>query len=215
MSGEKIGFLVRIKNKVRYSPLLRLVLDGLSKIGIRITPYYILLEGLFNRSLWDLETGLDEYEFCFLGPQDMKTISSIPGRNIPEEKLLIRLKKGKKCFGVKHKGELASFTWCDFIENKCNDHSIFLKENEAALFDTYTLESFRGKGIAPYVRYQCYKELAKLSKNRLYSIADCFNTPSIKVKKKLNAKLLELCLYIGLFKKWHFNLRLKRFKVKI
>ncbi len=213
MPGEKIGFWDRVKNKLRYSSFLRIVLDGMSKIGIRITPYYIVLEGLFNRSIPHFETGFDEYDLGFLGPNDMKEISLIPDRNIPEEKLLIRLKEGKKCFGVKYKGELVAFTWCDFIEYTCNDHRFLLKENEACLFDAYTLMSFRGKGIAPYIRYQCYKELYKMGRHRLYSISDCFNTSSIKLKKKLNAKLLELCLYIGLFKKWHLNLRLKRFKV--
>jgi hypothetical protein len=46
---------------------------------------------------------------------------------------------------------------------------------------------------------------------RLYSISNCFNTPSIKFKKKLNAKLLELHLAVELFNKWHFNLQLKKY----
>jgi hypothetical protein len=213
--GDKMHILKRIWSKVRYSPLLRLVLDGLSKIGIRITPYYIVSEGLFNRSIPHLETGFDEYDLGFLGPNDMKEISLIPDINIPEKELLIRLKEGKKCFGVKYKGELVAFTWCDFIEYTCNDHRFLLKENEACLFDAYTLMSFRGKGIAPYIRYQCYKELYKMGRHRLYSISDYLNTPSIRFKMKLDAKLLELFLYIGLFKKWHLNLRLKRFKVEI
>ena len=114
MSGEKIGFCDRIKNKLRYSSFLRIVLDGIAKTGIRINLYYIVLEGLFNRSLPYLESSIDGYELCFLSPQDMKTISFIPGRHFTEESLLQRLQKGQKCFGLKYRGELAAFTWCDF-----------------------------------------------------------------------------------------------------
>ncbi len=210
-----MGFCERFKNKLRYSSFLRIVLDGIAKTGIRINLYYIVLEGLFNRSIPHLETGFDEYELCFLSQKDMKTISSIPGRNFTEVSLLQRLQNNQTCFGVKYRGELAAFTWCDFVEykcmeSKCNEHRFLLKENEAYLFDAYTLMPFRGKGIAPYIRYQCYKELYKMGRHRLYSISDYLNTPSIRFKMKLDAKLLDLYLYIGLFKKWHLNLRLKK-----
>jgi hypothetical protein len=211
MPGEKIGFWDRIKNKLRYSSFLRIVLDGIAKTGIRIFPYYIVLEGLFNRSLSHLESGFDEYELCFLKPQDMKTISSVPGRNFTEEYLLQRLQNGQKCFGVKYRGELAAFTWCDFQQCNFRWRKFLLTDDEAYLFDAYTLMSFRGKEIAPYIRYQCYKELAKSGKHKLYSISECVNTPSIKFKKKLNAKYPELRLSIELFKKWSFDLHLKKY----
>ena len=205
-------YLKRIWLKTRYSPLLRLVFDGLAKLGVKIQPYYIVVEGLFNRSLPHLETGFDEYEIGFLGPQYMNEISAIPGRILSEEKLLLRLKEGKKCFGLKHRKELVAFTWCDFDECNFKGFRFPLKKNEAYLFDAYTLIPFRGKGIAPYLRYQCYKELAKLGRNKLYSISDCLNTPSVRFKKKLNAELLELCLFVEMFKKWHFSSRLKKYR---
>ena len=209
MPGERIGFLSRFLNKLRYSSFLRIVLDGIAKFGIRIFPYYIVLEGLTNKSMSHLESGFDEYEFCFLSPRDMKTISSIPGRTFTEESLLQRLQNGQKCFGVRHHGELVAFTWCDF--NQCNFkwHKFLLKDNEAYLFDAHTLMSFRGKGIAPYIRYQCYKELAKSGRRKLYSISECVNTPAIKLKNKLNAKTIELRLSVILFRKWNSDLRLK------
>ncbi len=210
MPGEEIGFWNRIKNKLRYSSFLRIVLDGIAKTGIRIFPYYIVLEGLFNRSIPHLETGFDEYDLGFLGPNDMKTISSIPGRNFTEESLLQRLQNNQTCLGIKYRGELAAFTWCDF--DRCNFkwYKFPLKDNEAYLFDAYTLMQFRGKGLAPYIRYQCYKELAKSGRHKLFSVSECVNTPSRKIKEKLNAKFIELRLSVELFWKWSFDLRLKR-----
>ncbi len=211
MSGEKMGFCERIKNKLRYSSFLRVVLDGIAKAGIRIDLYYIVLEGLFNRSLSYLETGFDEYELCFLSPQDMKTISSIPDRNFTEEYLLERLRNGQKCFGLKYCGELAAFTWYNFDWCTFKLNKFPLKDNEAYLFDAYTLMHFRGKGLAPYIRYQCYKELAKSNRHKLFSFFTYFNTPSIKFKKKLNAKFIELRLSVELFRKWSFDLHLKKY----
>lgn len=215
MCEGKMYYLKHIWAKFKYNPFMRVVLDGLTKMGIRISPYYVVLEGLFNRSLPDLEKGFDEYEIGFLGTEDMKEIYAIPGpdRTFSEEDLLLRLKEGKKCLGLKYKKEIIAFTWFDLAEFSCRFYRFSLKEDEAYLFDAYTLMPFRGKGIAPYMRYQCYKALAKLGRNKLYSVSGCFNTPSIKFKMKLNAKLLELGLYIELFKRWSFNSRLKRFKV--
>ena len=78
------------------------------------------------------------------------------------------------------------------------------------LFDAYTLDSFRGKGIAPYIRYQLYKELEKTGRMTLYSISERFNLSSIRFKKKLNARLVGQGLCVVLFKKWRFSTRLKK-----
>ena len=73
----------------------------------------------------------------------------------------------------------------------------------------YVYENYRGKGIAPYLRYQCYKLLEKEGVNTFYSISEYFNFSAIKYQKKFNAKPLELCLSIKLFKIniWNFTLK--------
>lgn len=217
MLVEKLYYLKHIWAKIKYSPSIQLILDGLTRLGIRVSPYYIVMEGLFNGSMPHLERGFDEYYIGFLGQQDMKEISIIPGpdRVFSEEKLLLRLKEGKKCLGVKYRGEIVAFTWFDLVECSSMFYRFSLKKDEAYLFDAYTLMTFRGKGLAPYMRYQCYKELALLGRYKLYSISDCFNTPSIRFKMKLNAKLIELGLFVELFKKWQFNSRLRRYRVGI
>ncbi len=211
-------YLKYIWTKVRYRPFAGIILDSMAKFGgIRISPYYIVLEGLFDESVQHFEKGFDEYDIGFLSPKDMREISTIPGPDRPfsEENLLQRLKKGQKCFGIKHSGKIAAFIWFDLNNVFCRFCKISLKENEAYLFDSYTIMSFRGKGLAPYVSYQCYKELARLGRYNLYSIVECINTPSIKFKMKLKAEIIELCLYVELFKKWRFNTRLKSYKTKI
>jgi hypothetical protein len=202
-------YLKNLWVKLRYSGAKRLLFDGLGRIGIRITPYYLVLEGKFHQKFPLLEFGFDDYETGFLGLEDMKRIASIPGRKNMEAQYLERLKKGNLCFGVKYQGQLAAFTWCSLDKSTFRFRKIPLSNDEAYLFDAYTLMEFRGKGIAPFMRYQLYKELAKLGKNKLYSISDVMNTPSIKFKTKLHAKFIEKRVFVQLFKVCHFDVCLQ------
>jgi GNAT superfamily N-acetyltransferase len=207
-------YLKYIFQKVSRNPSPQIILDGLNKLGINIMPFYVFSEDLFNKTLSHLETGFDEYHAAFLGPEDMKEMSEIPFRNIREETLLKRFKDGKVCFGMKYKGKLAAFTWCDLKSCNFKGCDLTLKEDEAYLFDAHTLPPFRGKGIAPYIRYHLYKEMSKLGKHRFFSISEYFNTPSIKFKEKLGAKKMEMGLLIDLFHRWPLTLRLKRYGAK-
>jgi GNAT superfamily N-acetyltransferase len=206
----KMDYLRYVRSRIRHDPFVLVILDGLAKIGIEIQPYYLVVEGLFDKSIPHLETGFDEYELAFLGSKDMKAISAIPYRVFSEEQLLTRLKEGKMCFGAKHRGDIAAFTWCDLDECHYKGYRFPLKQDQAYLFDAYTLDSFRGKGIAPYVRYQLYKELAKAGRKTLYSISDRFNVSSIRFKKKLNANFVGRGLCVVLFRKWRFSSQLRR-----
>ena len=84
-----------------------------------------------------------------------------------------------------------------------------IKENEAYLLNMFTFNSFRGKNLAPYLRYYCYRYLENRNITIKYSISNYFNKSAIKFKKKLNSKHLILYVNIELFKKlqWHFVLK--------
>ena len=86
-----------------------------------------------------------------------------------------------------------------------------LNENEAYLFDAYILKAYRGHKLAPFMRYRCYRELEKMGRSTFYSYSDYFNTPANRFKKKLDARLLKLCLFIKLFEKFEWNLTLKSY----
>jgi len=205
-----MSYWENIKIKLQYSGFTRLFFDALGRIGIKITPYYIVMEGLFNKSYPNFETGFEEYDTGFLGPEDMKAIAAIAGRHISEERLLERLEKGNLCVGIKQEGDLAAFTWCNLTELTGRGKVKPLKPDEAYLFDAYTLIPFRGRGIAPFIRYQLYKEVAKLGKQKLYSISGAFNAPSLKFKKKLNAILVEKHIDIEILNRLKYSFLLKK-----
>ena len=188
-------------------------MDALNKVGIKTTLYYVFEEELFEENPQHVKSEFDEYEICSLGPQDMQAISAaaIPDRKESEDYLLQRLKRGPKCLGVKYRGKIVAFSWYDLTQCNFGGHIFTLKANEACLFDAYTLSSHRGKGLAPLVRYEVYKELSKLGRNILLSSSDFFNVSAIRFKRKLNAKLLELRHNIRI--RWvFFSIRIKRYR---
>jgi GNAT superfamily N-acetyltransferase len=213
MTAVKQSFAKRIWTKIRYRLLMQEILDRLAGMGIRIQPYYLVLEGIFDGAIAHRETGFEEYKGGFLRPDEMKRISSIAERPVSEEELVKRIEAGQICFTIQCREQIVAYTWCNLAEYPWRGGRIPLKVNEAYLYDAYTLKAFRGRGIAPYMRYQCYKELAKLGRTRLYSITAFFNASSMKFKAKLNARPLELNLRVGLSKRWGFNLRLKKFDI--
>ncbi|MFC1493689.1 hypothetical protein ACFL6W_00250 [Thermodesulfobacteriota bacterium] len=185
----------------------------LDRFGIIVGPVYLFQEGLFEEDTpFITKDAFDKYEPGFLKIDDMKEISLIPDRNIPEDELIARLNDGKLCYGIKKGRALAAFTWCDLTECHSPMYPFPLKNNEAYLFDTYTMPSFRGEGIAPYIRYQQYVELAKMGRTRLYSVSGSFNIPAIRFKQKLNARLCKLILYFQVLNKYKLRLVLKRYK---
>jgi GNAT superfamily N-acetyltransferase len=117
-----------------------------------------------------------------------------------------------KCLGAKHDGKIIAYSWINLEECHYTGNRFRLKENEAYLFDMYTAKPYRGKNIAPHLRYQIYKSLNEMGRETFFSVSEVFNRPSIKFKKKLKARFLKLCVFIELFKKIRFHITLRRFK---
>ncbi|MDX2506231.1 MAG: hypothetical protein QNL62_17375 [Gammaproteobacteria bacterium] len=208
-----MDYLRNLWSKIRFSSPLRIVADILGRLGVRIAPYYIYREGLDYANLSSLDENFSGYDTVILGSNDMHEIACIPGReNIDEEFLLERLNKGHLCLGMRHNGKLVGFNWANLTELTFSSKTSFsLQDNEAYLYDAFTLMDYRGIGIAPYIRFKCYQQLEQLGKNNLYSISLAFNTPAIKFKRKLNAELHELRLFVDAFRKWEINMRLKKY----
>jgi GNAT superfamily N-acetyltransferase len=206
-----MDYLKHIRQKYRYSSIVRVLLDGLAKLGIKILIYYRMLEELHEDVNVQVDTGFADYEFGFFTASDMKAMAAIPFRKPSEEELLQRLREGKKCFGAKHNGQLIAFSWYALNKGEFLGHRFILRENEAYLDDAFTHVEYRGKGLAPYIRYKLYDELRPLGRYKLYSISDYFNTPSIRFKLKLNAKFYELGLLLDFFRKWRYHKILKRY----
>jgi len=199
-------------SKLRYSNFLRLFFDALARLGVRIAPYYLFLEIISSENILERPSGFEDYEMNFWGPEEMKQMALIPGRKFSEKFLVQRLKDGQKCIGLKKDNTLAAFSWCNLKEISVKWNLSPLKKDEAYLFDAYTLLDYRGKGIAPFLRFHLYRELQKLGRTKLYSYSDYFNTSAVRFKQKLDAKKMKLFLVINFFDKWYFSFLLKNFR---
>jgi GNAT superfamily N-acetyltransferase len=213
----------RIQRRLRYVRrlpplrlLLRLALDVVAKLGVRIEPYYLVLElvpeGLAGAAVDD-DSG--EYSFAFLDASEMRAIMRYPDHVITEERLSERLDRGNQCLAAKHGDTIVAFHWIDFAECRFSAHHLFaLKDNEAYLFDGYTVESFRGRGIAPALRRRAYAELSRAGRTRLYSITAVLNPAAAAFKRKLDARSLELGIYLTLFSRWRSHFVLRRYATR-
>lgn len=191
----------------------QLLLDILAKGGILIHPYHVVVEGLEQVTTRPSAEKFAEYEISFFGLAEMPAIAALPGRTLSLQDLLSRLQVGKLCLGAKHRGTMAAFTWCSLTEGTIGSYRLFsLQRHEAYLFDAYTLEQFRGVGIAPYLRYRCYEELVKLGRPHCYSVTAVWNAPAARFKRKLGARIVELGVLVSLFRRWRFHFQLRDYR---
>jgi hypothetical protein len=207
---NKSSFLQKAYNKVRYGLIMHMIRRRILRIGIDISLYYIYRE-INEASAIPVIKELDpDYSYGILLPEDLLGLEN-NGSGFSPEELMNYLKAGQKCFGIKFKGEVAAFMWANFDEMKYKSILMQLKSNEAYLWNMFTLEPYRGKNLAPYLRYKSYETLRDMGRDTLYSISEYFNTPAVKFKRKLNARVLKLMLYIRLFKKFERNFTLKSY----
>jgi GNAT superfamily N-acetyltransferase len=209
--GNKVSLFKKIRGKVRHGLTLQGVRYVLINIGIEFSPYYLFQEGINVIKIPEIK-GMDKDYSCeLLKPEDMKVIGAINYAGFSEEKLLAFLKAGEQCFGIKYNNEIVAFMWMNYNELNYKSTVIHLKENEAYLWFMYTRDSYRGKNLAPYLRYKSYEMLKQIGRDKLYSVSDYFNSPAVKFKKKLNTKKIKLILFIQLFNKLHWTFTLKSY----
>jgi hypothetical protein len=206
----KSPFWQKVRTKVRYGMIVHVIRRHILRLGIEISPYYLFIEGV-EKSAVPVIKGLEpDYSTGIFIPEDMKLMHN-NGSGFSPEDFLGFLRTGQKCIGVKYKGEVAAFMWINLSELKYKSFRMLLKSNDAYLWNMYTMDAFRGKNLAPYLRYKSYEILHEMEKDTFYSISEYFNTPAIKFKRKLNARILKLSVYIRLFKKFERNFTLKSY----
>jgi GNAT superfamily N-acetyltransferase len=191
------------------------LIDGCAKLGLRIEPYYLMAEGLSLGTFSGRAEDFAEYEFRFLKERDMEALAALPGRTPSEAELIQRLQEGKCCFGVFYQGEVVAFTWWNLTECLFESYPVFaLQAHEAYVFDTYTVEAYRGNGIAPYLRYRCHYELVQLGRKYCYSITVVLNQPALRFKQKLHVQIIQLNVLIEILRRWrwHFTLKVYPFR---
>ncbi|WP_025740675.1 MULTISPECIES: hypothetical protein [Aquimarina] len=193
--------------RIRHGLFLFTLRNALLRIGIDIEPYYWFKEVKNGCDEPKIPDSFKDYEMVYLELEDVLIMDNNMGLN--SNQLKLDMKRGQLCIGLKRENEIATLLFVELEDFVFKKRTFTLKDNEGYLLNVYTFQAYRGKNLAPFLRHHCYKLLEEHGINHLYSIITYFNSSSLKVNKKLNAKKLNLYLYIGLFKKRHWNYLLK------
>ena len=206
--NRDLNFFVRLKNKFKHGLVLHSIRNQLARIGIIITPYYWVQEGMNPADTPEIPGVISDYKVEFIEFEEIMAIRENV-RTYSLDGLLSYFKAGKKCLGLKYKNEITSFMFIDLSACKFLSMDFPLQSDEAYLTHMYTMESFRGKNLAPYLRCKSYELLKSMGRERIYSVSVYFNSAAIRYKDKLKARNLKLILYLELFKrlKWSFTLK--------
>ncbi|MCM4170107.1 hypothetical protein DHD32_01345 [Arenibacter sp. TNZ] len=208
--SRKISTVKRFWNIIKNGMFLFGLKNRLERIGIVITPYYWVKEEAEECTEPKIKGDVSEFIFRELSLDEMKLISKgIDNFNI--ENLMVNYENSQLCMGLEHNGEIAAYMFIGLKDLDYKGNLFRIKGNEAYLFNMWTFHSFRGRNLAPYLRYKCYQLLNDQGRDTKYSITQYFNKSSIKFKKKLNSKHLKFYLYINLFGKWQKHYLLKSY----
>lgn len=211
---KKNSIFNKIRSKFRYGLTMQSIRLKLIPLGIDISPYYWFREGMNISQIPEIQGIASDFSFNVLGPEDMPAIEKLDmGWSRSTERMQALADSTEKCIGIKHNGEIAAFMWINFKECRFKSTVIPMKNNEAYLTDMFVVDSYRGKNLAPYLRYKSYELLREMGRDTMYSISIYFNTPAIKFKEKLNAKKIRLVFLIQLLRRFQLSFTIKNFKV--
>jgi len=187
-------FLRSLETNFRYGLLMQRFLDRLKRVGLDISLHYLIREGVQACEMnWPDLT--NQYSSSVLDQDDVRAVAACSNW-ITVERIQSRLHKGHLCVILKHGEQVAGYTWVDFDEINNSDCYYEMQPGDAYLYDAFIVTDYRGRGLAPYMRFNCYQQLRDQGRHTFYSISDYFNKPSIRFKRKLSAEIVQLYLQI-------------------
>ncbi len=205
----------KISNVNRYWGILRNglfmfgLLNRLAKIGIDIAPYYWVQEEIEPCTMPIIKDDA-LYTVRYLNEKELREVCPYePGENL--DKMLDGVANGQLVIALENDHKIAAYNLVELNDFDFKGRMFRLGPHEAYLSNMWTFHEYRGKNIAPHLRYQTYRLLHEKGIDVKYSITDYYNKSSIKFKKKLNSKPLFLYLSIVLFKRYKWNFTLRRY----
>lgn len=197
-------------NIMRYGMFWQGLRNRLASIGVDIMPYYWTLEGDEDITPPEIKGDTAGFKMTYLDREDLVYIKSII-KGIAHKDLISYFEEGQTCIGLKCNDDIVAYVFIKKKDYFFRGKTFKFKDDEAYLHSLYTFESYRGRGIAPYLRYHCCKMLKKEGVEKVYSITECLNRASIRFKRKLKVKHTKLYLSINLFNRINKNILLKEF----
>lgn len=194
------GALERLRLKAKHGLILQEILDTLGRRGLWFSPYIIYCE---SEVPGEGDNGqAQQFEYRELHSTETAMIAAIEGRRMPEAEIRERFDAGGVAFGAFHGDRLIAYIWANLRQfPRLGDSPPVrdLEGDEAYLYDTYTIQEYRGKAIIPGLRVPLRRALWAVGRHKCYSINMYFNRPARRLKEKFGARELELRFSLNLF----------------
>jgi hypothetical protein len=206
--------LHKAREIVKASRVLHSAYNALKPV-LTVVPFYLFRERSIEKRKNTILPRMDiqDLKVGRLGPEDMKAIAAeARGAKYTEEALLKRLDDGWMCFGIQYSSRVIAWFWS--YPYSCNSPLLGfpLREKEAYVTDLWTIEEFRGRNLAPYLRQKFYVHHYDTGYETIYAIMEYFNITALAYEKRLGFQPLSLHLQFILFKKFRFTIRLKQYE---
>lgn len=190
--------LQRLLGRLRHGLLAQEVLDRLARAGLVIYPYYIVLEPLPAEPPPALSPRCTVRSLVAMDAAEMARISVRPS----SEGAIVANMAQAASMGIFYDGQLAGYSWASLqrlpIPGGFGQALFRLEPHEAYLFDIYVAPPYRGMRLAGLLRSALQRDLARLGRQRFYSVTLAFNRSSRRFKSRLGARELELRIYVHL-----------------
>ena len=206
--NKNLSGFEKVKHAIKNDLFLYAFRNLLARIGIDVMLYYWVQEEFTPCEKPVVKDDSSKYTVRKLSLDEVVSINQ-GNSSVSIEDVTKGMEKGDLCIGLETEGEIAAYNLIGLNDFVFKGRGFKLKSNEFYLSYMWTFHGYRGKNLAPYLRYESYRFLEKQGRNVKYSITDSFNKSSIRFKQKLNSKHLYYYLSIVLFKKvtWNFNLK--------
>lgn len=203
--------LKMLRSRAQNGLLVLTIQNALMRLGFDIDPFIVTLEKLEFCSKPKLRENPDFYSFRTLSTAEIENHYLVIGMD--KYALEALLTSNHMAFGLFYKDQLAAYMMARFEDYDFKSKGFSLELDEAYMCGAYTYDAFRGKGLAPYLRYKCYEALSERGFTKFLSITQYFNRSSLKYKAKLNAKYKSVYLYLEFFRKFSWLFKLKTYTI--
>jgi hypothetical protein len=209
-----MDFARKVKRRYRDGLILNSIYSMLKRRIFSMDLFYLFQEGLSGEAELVIQPEIQPIVVRPLKPSDLRTISTKEERGYSAEEMLQMLSDGCGCMGIEYGDQIVAWAWYNLrnCEDEILSFSFKLKENEAYLYGQTTLKTYRGNSLAPFLKYRIYMHLSELGRTKLFAIVDFSNIPSIKFRKKLDAKPIKLFMNISFLDRFHRNILLRKYR---
>lgn len=188
------------RKAIRHGLVTQTVLHRMSGWGLHVDLYYLFRFRIGDRTDPIPARGTmvsEELTLHVLGSADIPEM--VADSWATESQLQERVQRGHVCLGLRSRGELAAYLWADLDEVNDEACDFQLGPGEAYIYDVYGAPAFRGRGLSVGLRYEFYRHLEEAGYHTFYSVVDRFNTPAIRLSRKIGTEPIRsyLRLQIG------------------